>query len=365
MTGIVHPPRQKLSGRFEAVRARPFRPVQTMLQVVLAAAAVALFFSGEDFALFQVSLVLSYAIAIMGLNLLTGFNGQFSLGHSAFFAVGAYTAAILMDRGGMPYGPTIPVAGLVCFLFGFLFGLPALRLTGAYLAMATFALAVAMPQIIKLSVFEHWTGGIQGIVLTKPDPPSFVPLSADQWLYVVTLGVTLIMLALAVNLVDSRTGRAVLAIRENPTASRTMGIDVARYKSLIFGVSAFYTGVGGALAAILLGFVAPDSFTVELSIALVVGLVVGGTRWLPGAVFGGAFLLYVPSLAGLVSQSLSGAIYGIVLIVLVYAARSGIGGLVEALDRRLAVRRLSGAAGPKAGVPTRLARSSARAREER
>ena len=132
-----------------------------------------------------------YAIAILGLNLLTGFNGQFSLGHSAFYAIGAYTAAILMEQLGVAYYWTLPVAGIVCFVFGFLFGLPALRLEGIYLALATFALAVAMPQILKFSPLEHWTGGVQGIVIIKPDAPFGLPLSPDQWLYFFTLAVAL------------------------------------------------------------------------------------------------------------------------------------------------------------------------------
>jgi branched-chain amino acid transport system permease protein len=131
----------------------------------------------KNFTVFQLTMVMVYAIAILGLNLLTGFNGQFSLGHSAFYAVGAYTAAIMMDRFDLPYWLTLPVAGIACLIVGFLFGLPALRLEGLYLALATFALAIAMPQILKLSLLEHWTGGVQGIVIIKPDAPFGLPLS--------------------------------------------------------------------------------------------------------------------------------------------------------------------------------------------
>lgn len=121
---------------------------------VLLLAALALPFFVKNFVVFQFTMALIYAIAILGLNLLTGFNGQFSLGHSAFFGIGAYTAAILIDQAGLPYWLTFPLAGLVCFVVGFLFGLPALRLEGIYLALATFALAVAMPQILKSSPLE-------------------------------------------------------------------------------------------------------------------------------------------------------------------------------------------------------------------
>ena len=122
----------------------------------------------KNFIIFQMTMWLIYAIAILALNILTGGSGQFSLGQSAFYAVGAYTAGILMEHMGVNYALTLPAAGIICFIFGFLFGFPALRLSGVYLALATFALAVAMPQLLKLGVFEHWTGGVQGIVLNKP-----------------------------------------------------------------------------------------------------------------------------------------------------------------------------------------------------
>ena len=128
-----------------------------------------------------------YAIALLGLNILTGYNGQISLGHGAFYAIGAYVAAILMDKMGAPYWATVPVAGIVCLVVGFLFGLPALKLDGHYLALATFALAVALPQLLKNKHLEAWTGGVQGIVITKPDAPFGLKLNPDQWLYLFTL----------------------------------------------------------------------------------------------------------------------------------------------------------------------------------
>src|SRR5213593_2694759 len=141
----------------------------TILLVVL---ACALPFIVSNYRTFQLTLVLVYAIALLGLNILTGYNGQISLGHGAFYALGAYCAAILMDQLGMPYWATVPIAGAVCLVVGFLFGLPALRLEGLYLALATFALGVAMPQLLKYKALEHWTGGVQGIVIAKPEPPA-------------------------------------------------------------------------------------------------------------------------------------------------------------------------------------------------
>jgi branched-chain amino acid transport system permease protein len=301
--------------------------------VLLVAAAAPLL--ARNFLVFQLTLVLVYAIAIMGLNLLTGFNGQFSLGHSAFYAIGAYTAAILMEFASVPYPLTLPAAAAACFIAGFLFGLPALRLEGLYLALATFGLALAMPQILKLSPIEHWTGGVQGLVVIKPDPPFGLPLSQDQWLFYFTLAVGAVLYLGARNLVASRTGRAMMAIRDNPIAASSMGINTGLYKSLTFGVSAMYTGVAGALGAIVVQFVAPDSFTFALSVGLFVGLVVGGVGWLPGALFGGAFVLFVPNVAESVSKGLSGAVYGAILILIIYVMPSGVAGLFGVVRRYL------------------------------
>src|SRR5882724_626516 len=163
--------------------------------VLVIAAACALPFVLSGFRLFQFTQVFIYAIALLGLNILTGYNGQISLGHGAFYALGAYTSAIMMDRWNVPFLLTLPAAGVLCLGAGFLFGIPALRLEGLYLALATFSLALAVPQILKY--FEHWTGGSQGIVLSKPDAPFGLRLTADQWLYCVSLVVLLILMVLA------------------------------------------------------------------------------------------------------------------------------------------------------------------------
>jgi branched-chain amino acid transport system permease protein len=284
-------------------------------------------FVTKNFYIFQITLALIYAIAILGLNLLTGFNGQFSLGHSAFYAIGAYTAAIMMENMGIHYAWTLPAAAIVCFVFGFLFGLPALRLEGIYLALATFALAIAIPQVLKSSVVEHWTGGVQGIVIIKPDAPFGLPLNSDQWLYLFTVVTAIVMYVCAANLVKSRTGRALIAIRDHPVAASAMGINVSLYKSLTFGVSALYTGVAGALGAIAIAFVAPDSFTFSLAVALFVGLVVGGVASIPGTIVGGFFVLFVPNIAEHFSKGLAGAVYGIILLLIIFVMPMGAAGL--------------------------------------
>jgi len=292
-------------------------------------------FALKNFYIFQITLAIIYAIAILGLNLLTGFNGQFSLGHSAFYAIGAYTAAIMMENLGLSYVWTIPVAAIVCFVFGFLFGLPALRLESIYLALATFALAIAVPQGLKSSVVEHWTGGVQGIVIIKPDAPFGLPLNSDQWLYIFAVAVAIVMYVCAANLVKSRTGRALIAIRDHPIAASAMGINVSLYKSLTFGVSALYTGVAGALGAIAIAFVAPDSFTFVLAVTLFVGLVVGGVGSIPGTIAGGFFILFVPNIAESVSKGLAGAVYGFILMVVIYVMPTGVAGLVRLITSKM------------------------------
>jgi branched-chain amino acid transport system permease protein len=336
-------PRSPASGALPTTSSNTWRVGWLVAGLIIAAA---LPFVLKNFFIFQVTLAVIYAIAILGLNLLTGVNGQFSLGHSAFYAIGAYTAAIMMNAD-ISYVWTLPVAGLVCLVSGFLFGLPALRLEGIYLALATFALAVATPQLLKVNFLEDWTGGVQGINLVKPDAPFGLPLNSDQWLYFLTLVVAALLYWCAVNLVRSRTGRALIAIRDHPVAASAMGINVSLYKSLIFGVSALYTGVAGALGAIAIAFVAPDSFTFALAIALFVGLVVGGVGSIPGTLFGGAFVLFVPNIAESVSKGLAGAVYGFILILLIYLMPSGAAGLVRLLAGRAKVTR------DKSGLPAR------------
>ncbi len=302
--------------------------------VLLVAVAALLTFLVSDYRLFQLTMVIVYAVAILGLALVTGFNGQISLGHGAFYAVGAYVTAILMSLYDVPYWATLPVSALVCAGIGFLVGLPALRLGGLYLALTTFALAVATPQLLKYKLFEGWTGGVQGITIDKPDAPFGLPLNADQWLYLFTLAVGVALFVLAANLVRGRIGLAMRAIRDHPLAAEATGIDVALFKTRTFAASAMFTGVAGSLGAVAVGFVAPDSFTVFLSITLFVGLVVGGVASIAGPVFGGVFIAFLPNVAEEVSKAAPGAVYGLVLIAFMYLLPSGVaGGLGRALRR--------------------------------
>jgi branched-chain amino acid transport system permease protein len=306
---------------------------------ILLVVALALPFVVSNYRTFQFTLVMVYATALLGLNILTGYNGQISLGHGAFYALGAYCAAVLMDQAGAPYWATIPAAAAVCLVAGFLFGLPALRLEGLYLALATFALGVAMPQLLKYDHFAKWTGGVQGIVIAKPEAPAFfpqvgLPLNPDQWLYFFTLAVTLVMFLLAWNLLRGRIGRALVAIRDQHIAAEAMGVNNAIYKSLAFGVSAMYTGVAGALSAIAIQYVAPDSFNIFVSIVFVVGIVVGGLASISGALYGALFIQFVPNIADEISKAAPWAIFGIFMIGFVYLMPTGVAGAVRLLLAR-------------------------------
>jgi len=326
--------------------------------LLLAAVAAPFLISGYH--IFQLTIVVVYAIALLGLNLLTGYNGQISLGHGAFYAIGAYTTAILTSQFDVPYWATVPVAGLICLAVGFLFGLPALRLEGLYLALATFALALATPQLLKFRAFDHWTGGSQGVLVEKPEAPWGLPLTGDQWLYFFCLACAVALFWAGANLVQGRTGRAIVAIRDHPTAAETMGVNIALMKSTTFGVSALYTGVAGALSAVVTGFVAPDSFPLFLSLSFLVGIVAGGLASISGAVFGAVFIEFVPNLSdefarnipnlarwilgytpNVAEQAATAAqwtIYGLVLIAFMYLMPTGVAGFVRLVSAAVARR---------------------------
>ena len=313
--------------------------MQWLFGLVLAVAAVVLPFALSNYHVFQLAMVLSYAIALVGLNILTGYSGQISLGHGAFLAIGAYTTAILIDKYDVHYALTIPLAALICFVAGFLFGLPALRLEGHYLALATFSLAVALPQLLKFKHLEEWTGGVQGIVIMKPESPfkdiMGLQINADRWMYFVSLFIAIVMFILARNILKGRVGRALIAIRDHPIAAASMGINTSLYKSLAFGVSALFTGVAGSLSALLVSFVAPDSFNVFLSIILLVGMVIGGVATLSGALWGALFIQFIPNLADEISKAAPWAIYGVSMIAFMYLMPMGIAGALALLSKRL------------------------------
>lgn len=305
------------------------RSFQLMPTVLVISIAVMLPFVVSSYTTLQLTFVVIYAITLLGLNMLVGFNGQLSLGHGAFFGIGAFTAAILVNHAGMPYWMTLPFAAGVCLISGFLFGLPALRLEGHYLALATFALALATPQILKHPSLEHWTGLSMGVTLPPISTPEGLPLTPDQYIYFFCLAVGLVMFLVGWNILRGRTGRAMVALRDHPIAASTMGINAAFYKSMTFGVSALYAGVGGALFALTSSYVAPDSFDFFLSITLVVGVVVGGVATIAGAIFGAIFIQFIPNIAGDISKSAPWTIYGLTLIAFMYLMPTGVVGMLK------------------------------------
>lgn len=280
---------------------------------------------------FRFALVMVYAIGILGLNLLTGYNGQISLGHSAFFGVGAYTSAVLIYSYHWPYIATLPVAAALTFAAGFLFGIPALRLKGHVLALVTLSLAVAFVPLIKR--FSSITGGSQGRHIKAFNAPGWTGLENDQWRYFFFLGVTVIMFLLARNLVNGRIGRALVSIRDNEVAAQTMGVHASVFKSTAFAFSAMYAGVAGVLYVLILQSVSPEAFTLTLAIAFLVSMVVGGLATISGAIFGGLFQVYifVAVDATKVDKAWSGVVYGVLLILVMFLMPTGVVGLLRKL----------------------------------
>ncbi|SEG98100.1 branched-chain amino acid transport system permease protein [Nonomuraea solani] len=300
---------------------------------VLTAAAVYAPFQLVPFHVFQLTMVLIYAVALLGLNVLVGHAGQISLGHGAFFAVGAYGAAVLMHRWDLPYPLTLPIAAALAFLLGLAFGVPAMRLRGLYLALVTLAIAIFLVPLLKR--FEDVTGGSMGLTLPKPAPPAWSGLAEDQWLYFLTLAVAVAAFLLVAGLLRSRVGRALHAIRDNEAAAEVMGVRLSFHKTLAFAWSAMFAGAAGCVYTWVIGFVSPDSFTVNLSISLLAGLVVGGLGSMVGPVLGALFVVFVPNIAQNVNDVPPGVIFGLLLIAVMYVAPTGLAGLAGRLINKI------------------------------
>ncbi|MGM7649179.1 branched-chain amino acid ABC transporter permease [Nocardia sp. JW2] len=304
------------------IRAARLPLVFTVAVLLLACAAP---FQLVPFHTFQLAMAMIYAVTLLGLNLLVGHTGQISLGHGAFFAVGAYTAAIAMHRWDTPYFATIPLAAAITFVLGFALGIPALRLRGLYLALVTMSIAIFLVPLLKR--FDGLTGGSMGLGVEKPVPPAWTGLAEDQWLYFLALAVTVLSFVLVAGILRSKVGRALHAVRDNETAAEVLGVNLAHYKTLAFAWSALLAGVAGCVYTWVIAFVSPDSFALTLSITLLAGLVVGGlgTTW--GPVLGGLFVMFVPSLAQDVNQAAPGVIFGLLIIAVMYLAPQGLAGL--------------------------------------
>jgi branched-chain amino acid transport system permease protein len=296
----------------------------------------------NDFRAQQFAYVGIYLTALIGLNILTGYTGQISLGHGAFMAIGGYTTAILVIDHGVKDLVTIPIAIVVAGAAGVLFGLPAARLSGLYLALATFAIAVATPAVIKK--FEGFTGGGSGInlfgvpELTASLAPVRVlglELNFNNWLYYLAWSIALVGYVISWLILRGRTGRAFRALRDSETAAMSSGISLTRTKVLAFGISAAYAGAAGALFAVATTFVNPDTYPVALSIFLLVGVVVSGLGSLTGLIAGAVFIQFLPLWAQNVSKSpgAPAVVYGAILILVVLALPEGVAGLVARVRR--------------------------------
>jgi branched-chain amino acid transport system permease protein len=277
-----------------------------------------------SFLTFQFAFAGAYACAILGLTVLTGTNGQISLGQGAFMAAGGYTLAILAHSAGWPPELAIPIAAVVAFVLGGVVGLIALRLTGAYLALATFALAVSVSPLIKR--FGWITGGAQGVTL---------PFSRDsRVLYAETWGIAALLLLITWFMLRGRIGRSLRAIRDNEIAAASFGIDPVPYKTFAFALSAAYAGIAGALVATATAYVSPDTFGLQLSLTLIIGVVIGGLDSLWGAVIGGLVVEFLPLAAQSINVAATSLVYGIALILVMILMPGGIAGALRTLSRR-------------------------------
>jgi branched-chain amino acid transport system permease protein len=298
---------------------------------------------------FEVSEIAAFLAAVAGLTLLTGINGQLSLGHGALMAVGAYTAALVMIHTHVPLAVMLVLAVLGTALFGALVGVAAARLRGPYLAGATLALAIGLPELATLS--PHTLGGPTGLSVPPPTPPASLGSSfpPQRWIAYICLLAVIVAMVLLANLVTSRYGRMFAAVRDDEIAAELAGIPVARIQVLAFVVSAGAAGLGGALLALVITVVNPAGFTLTLSIELVVAIVIGGLGSLAGASGGSILIVYLPLWATSVSKhlhlstkvgsNLPSAAYGVVLIVVILAFPGGIQAALRGLQRRLPVRR--------------------------
>ena len=330
---------------------------------LLVVAVIVAPFVSSNYRSYQLGFVAVYLIALCGLDILTGFTGQISLGHGAFMGIGAYTTTILVVDHGWRDLWTIPVAGVVAGLVGLAFGLPATRFAGPYLALATFAIPLSFIGILKR--YPHFTGGNVGKSLPQLHSELGWKTNPSIWFYTVCWVVALLMFAVAFLVVRGRFGRALRAVRDSEIASTANGVSTASVKTAAFGISAFFCGVAGALYGIGITYVNPDTFPIDLSILLIVGIVVGGAGSLYGMVFGALFVEFIriswgPALLDLLSSVHhidthapgSGlVVYGVVLLFVLYVAPAGFAGLVRTAVGRRAVAAWAKPRSPTPGDP--------------
>jgi branched-chain amino acid transport system permease protein len=283
-----------------------------------------------EYLTYQAAQILVYAIAVLGLVLLIGHTGQISVGHGALFALGAYSTAILTARFDVPYPLTIIVAAVASFVVGILLGIPAVRIRGIYLALVTLAVALLLTPILKR--FKDVTGGVFGMSVPVVEPP--LPIAPVHWVYLLAVVASVVGVIAMRNLLGSRIGLALTAVRDNETMAAAMGVDIRTCKILAFAIASAFGGVGGSIYALLAQYVAPDTFTVTLSTSFVVAAMVGGVRSITGAFLGAVFIVLVPDITNTFSHSLTQLVMAVAILVVIYLQPTGIVGIARAVGAR-------------------------------
>jgi branched-chain amino acid transport system permease protein len=285
-----------------------------------------------DYIVYMFSLTAIYVIVALGLNLLSGYAGQISLGHAAFMAIGAYASSYLTVKLNLPFWFALPASGVITALAGILLGIAALRLSGFYLAIATMAFAFIVDEVILN--WESVTNGANGIKLLGPSIGPLALKTETQVFYLI-LAISLIMLWGAKNITRSSLGRAFIAIRDSETAAEIMGVNLFKYKMIAFCISAFYAGIAGSLFAHFLKFISPSNFTLMDSIGFIIMILVGGIGTIQGSVYGAIFITFLPE--GIrflkdifpffvVETGLQGLSYGLILLVFIILEPTGLYG---------------------------------------
>ena len=292
-------------------------------------AAATLAFLFPDFIVFRFNQAVVWSIALLGLVILCGVSGQFSFAQAALYGVGGYAAALV---GNLYWA--LPVAIVAGYAVGWGIGHVAGRHSIWTQALVTYALAIAFPQLLRWRLIEHWTGGVQGLYLDLPNAPAFTGLSADKWMYLVCLALLALGVWLALNLIDSRSGRAMMAARDDELAAYGQGIDVAATRAAASGIAAAYLALAGALGAAQIGFAGPTGFNFALSVQMLFGLVIGGMNSVAGAIVGGLFLQFFPDVTAGLGKGLSALLYAVLLVAAMVVMPGGIAGALARLGRR-------------------------------
>jgi branched-chain amino acid transport system permease protein len=328
-------------------------PTHRVLQVVGVLAVFGFYFYVvnvvANFSAIRWAIAVTLAVAILGLNIVTGYSGQISIGHSAFFGIGAYTTMILIADHGWPFLATLPVAGALGFLVGAVIGVPALRIRGLYLSLITLGLALAFPAIVKSDNFfgvdfASITGGSNGKVIGSGDvtskhgfhwkPPSWAPngWTTNDWVFTTVFVIAIILFVLTSNLIRSSVGRGMIAMRDNETGAAVSGVYPAQYKVLAFATSALVTSIGGGCFALASTTIGPDTFGLQRSIEFIAGLVIGGVATILGPAIGGVLVEWLPYWAfevnwpilGKLQGPQAGILYGVILVLIIFFMPGGI-----------------------------------------